>query len=636
MMKYLALLLFISQAYGAGDPRRCQDLSQIFRQYESQFQFKNLPECSGENTLNELQTKYQLSSEDQKKFLQDNSCKTLANIEERIANLQNEQELLAGFEKLKADILANKNSVNPEAPRNSKFAALDFMDGLNVATTLEQLIVESSGNLLKALKNSKTEDRDSAQEVKVIINQICKDNNDITSAPCRPEAFNPNQNAVEAINELLEADDLEAKISDWQQSLSITKKADESPYSFSEMMNLLKNKNEDIKKGQLSLTKEQLRAIKDLPDFQNADINLIQKKNQLQTFQRLQEFKFHTQDLKKRQEYEIQSKVSLLNNELKLPALQNVCSQASSDFNKAIECVNEIEKNKDSISSDTNKAIAGDLIESIKVSHNYIFALDANVITCLETVDAFTDENLNRGCLNALEKTPERLVQISSELLVLNVLKEKIGEQNQEQIKFRNLALQTLKNECLTSSSSELSCDLASKGISKEAWALSSDVANLLVVSNGDLDSTKKDDLCVDSNKEKFGYEALCLPPPPPSAPVVATNNPADEFEAPVVAPDGGYSTASRDAVLNGLGNLTGTILGSIFAPTQEPFYYPTTSPYAYDYGPYNGGRPLMGISDQILFNARYYGAYGYYMPTPGKQPYSSFGANKSAYFYAP
>lgn len=64
---------------------------------------------------------------------------------------------------------------------------------------------------------------------------------------------------------------------------------------------------------------------------------------------------------------------------------------------------------------------------------------------------------------------------------------------------------------------------------------------------------------------------------------------------------------------------------------TQPPVQYP----YPYNYGPFNGGTPPMGIADSIMFNARYHGSYGFYMPTPGYTPGTAFPSSPAMSSYS-
>ncbi|HLT23085.1 MAG TPA: hypothetical protein VKZ84_06570, partial [Bacteriovoracaceae bacterium] len=106
-----------------------------------------------------------------------------------------------------------------------------------------------------------------------------------------------------------------------------------------------------------------------------------------------------------------------------------------------------------------------------------------------------------------------------------------------------------------------------------------------------------------------------------------------DSYQANVKAPKG--SNPNRESWLKGLSLIANTAADTWISQKNANNYWGNTiNPYAYNYGPY-GMTGAMGTADSILFNARYYGAYGFYMPTQGLQPFTTFGSGSISSYAA-
>lgn len=241
---------------------------------------------------------------------------------------------------------------------------------------------------------------------------------------------------------------------------------------------------------------------------------------------------------------------------------------------------------------------------------------------------------LPKECIDSFGDINYREAALSTELRVLYAIKDKIAAQNPKLIQIRNFALDKFKSmNCGASetSSLEFQCaDPAAKvSIPQNVDALYNSVLLIVKPDRGE-EKLEIDKLCAEENfkfKEKlcaFGKET-------PDQKVVPPDPHKDEgYEASTEVP-GGASDPERDAMVQNLAYLANDIAAT-WARGQQS-YQPPFNPYNYNYTPYMGP-PMMGISDQILFNAQFYGGYGYYMPATGYQPYTAFPS--SGFNYAP
>jgi hypothetical protein len=145
-------------------------------------------------------------------------------------------------------------------------------------------------------------------------------------------------------------------------------------------------------------------------------------------------------------------------------------------------------------------------------------------------------------------------------------------------------------------------------------------------------DDEKVKALCEDSEKKKRSQfeERICEFFNDTTSDIIMTKNEPNDLDGPVSAPNGRHKeAATRDAWVGGAALVVSEGL-KYFMPRTPQSTTPYLNPYQYNFSPYGRSATTMGVADTILFNARYHGAYGYYMPTPGAMPYTAFGGNSS------
>jgi hypothetical protein len=177
---------------------------------------------------------------------------------------------------------------------------------------------------------------------------------------------------------------------------------------------------------------------------------------------------------------------------------------------------------------------------------------------------------------------------------------------------------------CAVRESSVVECeDHPLLKVAPEALNLISDVAGMSVVHSNPATATDLEVLCEESSGS-METDLCSFYDSPPANPNV-TDRPAPP------SPDSPYVEVrdardpSREAFTEGLRNIGWGIVNQL---QQRPLMYPNPylnfNPYPYNYSPF-AGTGGMSPSDQILFNARFYGGYGYYTPTIGAAPYTAF-----------
>lgn len=660
------LALFIFPIAFAED--RCKEMSDIVQHYERLIQWKSVEEIKDgerkdctpamstqliQENLKKIKTEFDT---DQTGKLNQYACASLATLETRIAELENEASLLSGFHKLKADLKENQKKADDPSKKVALMAGLSFVNGLNAAENLE-LMLADNGNMLKAIHGMEPAKRADPKQVKEFVLKQCAPQPKI--GICAPKAFDPNATAMAAISELLKDKPSDEQIASWISALSIEKEGG-GRWSFKDMASELRANLGDIEQGKLNLTEKQLKAIRALEKFKDGGpLNLANMKKDIKIYDLMQEYKFHMSDLKQRQHYEIQSKAVLAYADVKAleggvwvakltPEQKKACDGSKSDKTNAMACFDALEQlGGDKKFNQTHKSRIHELATAAKVSSKWLEQMDIMHNLCMDVLvnEEFKHKaELPENCKGALESTDSELARIQSDLLVLNALKSEIENQNQDDIKVRNLVLATLMNNKDCSKQQEifrstLSCTQEKLTIAPSVDVLTSNVLDVMVIQKDPKASVDNKWLCENSEIKAYKKHVICgtkaeTPQLPPKK--------SDDYQAPLSPPDDGRNSPATDATINGLGMLAGTALGGIFAPQPSNNYYPPYNPYMYNYNNYNYGYPVMGISDQIIFDARYYGGYGQYWSTPGTMPYSSFGSmdsytpyssTKSAYF---
>jgi hypothetical protein len=232
------------------------------------------------------------------------------------------------------------------------------------------------------------------------------------------------------------------------------------------------------------------------------------------------------------------------------------------------------------------------------------------------------------------------LEKIQNELLIINGLRDKIASQNQRNMQFRNLAIEKLSTmNCASREVSVVECEevLLQDKVSPEAINLISDVIGLSVVHSPPATPTNLEILCEEETADSMERDLCSFYDAPPANPNVPART-ADTADSSYVEVRDARDP-SREAITEGLRNIVGQLM---IRPQTYQNPYTSMNPYPYNYSPFlgNGG---LSASDQILFNARFYGGYGFYTPTLGAAPYTAFpvispyvqagAGNSSAYF---
>lgn len=648
-MNFFILILLIPLAFAETAPG-CNDLALMVEGYEKDLMKKGIsPEICKDLDLNKMDQEAKAKAQAEAKasptssepiyteedisFFNEYKCSNFAVIENKISDLENELTLLEGFDKLKNDINEQKQKTANKDEEIAKEGGRNFVDALATAQTLDTLLTAQDENgeiLLKRLLQVPLADRQDPEKLKIAFTQLCKGNK---GGSCNLN-LSPSQSTVDDINKLLEQPLSEETLETWRSAIAIKQK-DGKQYSFSEMAKELKEAFTKLGNKDSSISRKELLAIQALPDFENVKglefLQDLKEHKGAENFITASQFKFLVEDLTNRQAFEMTSKISYLYAEHKdqMDESQRAsCKSAAHSLSTALSCMEilkDYSKQKGQVGNPLSTLAR--VLKGLDVSKNYYSNLNEISQNCI-SANWMEDptSNMREGCLNKINGD---IAKLPKKISALYLLKEKIGSESQRQMNFRNLAVNKWAQCSENGKNSNIGeCDTAFAGyISKEAISLSSDVANLSVVykPNEDHLITAKAE-CSKDQKLTRQEERLCAFFNDTTSNVlegdIVKKNP-DEYQAPTDAPDGGHNP-QREAWVQGLANITREMVNQY--QSNQNRYRPTINPYMYNYSPYNGGRPLMGISDSILFNARYYGAYGYYMPTMGFQPFTAFG----------
>ncbi|WP_408096787.1 hypothetical protein ACJVC5_17260 [Peredibacter sp. HCB2-198] len=644
-MNFLVFLALIPFAF-ADSPPTCQELGRYIQGYEKDLQKKFVrspgTECRSLK-LEDLGSNIPLKNT---QLIEENKCSSLSVIEAQLETLKNQEAILTGIDKLKNTIKDSKTGTGDKNQAVARTAGNTFVNNLNTAQSLELLLsshTKEGTPFLAELKKIPQDKRNNPTDFKNAVKELCKNKQEanVIDACVDPKLFAPNQDAVKEINGLIsQAEPNATQIQKWQKMLSIKRKnvaPEESAYSFTQMQMEMNAGFDKLDKNQ-KLSRPELKVIQNLNEFENADgLSFVEDlglaKDQFKSQFASDRFRFLLEDARRRQQYEIQSKISIAwadldKSKIKFEQLDlNDCNLAKDSYEKALSCHFVLEnKIKDQLTGDAKAHISG-LLGPLGVSIKYENKL-ANVgDSCLDEVK--TKGILTEGCLKELNAEK---ADVQDKILQLNLLKERIGFENKDLMAYRNFAL--LKwgtQKCDVADSLIEFCDPEDK-ISREANFLSNAMMDISLVYTPKSEAeTEVQKLCEDeSEKKKKAEERLCAFFNDTTSNIVKTDNhKKEDVDGPVTAPDGGNAAAKeRDAWIQGGTQILNELLRS-YNPNRGVL--PTTSPYPYNYGPYNGGRGPMGIADTIMFNARYYGAYGYYMPTPGYTPYTAFSSTPSS-----
>ncbi len=578
------------------------------------------------------------------RVLASDKCGTLASVTERLHTLENEIALMSGFDKLKDEIRTQKEAVVDVNETKSQRAAKKFQKALGVAQTLD-LILNTEGEepLIRQLKALPLARRNDPVLLKEAVRTLCRNRqyrqaNDDDA--CR-SGFNPNIDSVRELNALLDRSELtDQQIASFENALKIKKRNNED-YSFRQMGRDLQGAIGSIADAKLNLSRQQIAAIQQIPDFQSFDAlpilnDLRAKVPEMAMHVSLEKFRLFSEELTDRQITETRSKISFAwsqarsTNNLTPEEVAN-CNQSRQNFDKAKLCWTAMKAKRSSMTANGSEVVTN-LEMGIDNSLAYMLNLD-KTSACLNVNHAALLAKVNAGneltdpdC-NHLASMHEALAQKVAESKVLEKIRQNILEApaNARLEKIRNFTLEKLeaKAGCTDVMHPNVSCeDYPNLGISPEAVSLTSEVLGMSIVRTGPLTPTDITDICDEDNADSVPV-CTYLRDDPSTVPNV-TDRPAPSSVSPYIEPTD-QRDPSREAFRDGLSMLSIGALQALTAP--KPMYgnpYANYNPYPYSYNPY-AGIGALSPSDQILFNARYFGGYGVYTGTLGAAPYTAF-----------
>lgn len=637
-MVLLLFLILIPLSF-AGSPPNCGELGNILQSYEKDLQKKFITDCG----KIDYKTLIQDIPVKDPEFLNGKMCSDLATIETQLEQLKLEEAVLTGINQLKNSVAQAKESTEKSTGAAQRVAGMSFVSSLNTAQSLEVLLQTTTDDgtpFIQKLKAFPENQRLTQKDLSDRLVEICKASDKahlnnkhvIDVDACNPNVFKPNPDAAKEILGLIKNSDPSIEqISKWQKMLSIRRKnagPDDLAYSFNDMQNELSGAFATLDSKDV-LSKGHLEAIKKLDDFENVpgfsfveDLSAI--KDQKKAKVASDKFFLLMGDAKLRQQYEVQSKLSIVYDDLKdiLPDLTESqkadCSNAKSLYKIARSCYQHLADAQGKLTGDA-KANLGRFLPAIKTAIDYADALENKETTCKDELK--TKDVLSESCYAEFNRDH---ASVQDKILQLNLLKDKIGAENIELMKFRNFALLKWGTQKCQSLSSPMDLCEENTLITKEAMLTFSDALKIAVVFSPKPEAEEEaEKICDEDRKFKKQEERLCEFFNDTTSDIVRPAK-KEDFEGPVVAPSGGHEEAQiRDAWIQGGSSLLTDVLRHYVNKQYTQSY---TNPYPYNYSPWNNGQRPMGISDTILFNARYHGAYGFYMPTPGYQPYSAFG----------
>ncbi len=662
-MKAFALsliLLFPAASFAVGP--NCAELQRIVGGYERELLSTKYTECNTESlTVDGVESDFLTSIlEDSGKSMK---CAPLGVIEERIKTLDNELALLQGFEKLKNDIRTNKDETQNPSLTKAQRAAVDLERSLKTAQAFDLLLgvdgdkFDSETHIMRQLAGITAEQRNTPEKFKTVLREFCR-NRPGRIAGTRDACgagFQPDQAAVDEMNGLLGARMSPELIAQWKQALTI-KKANGDSWTFAAMYRELNDLVPALKNGRMTLRRDQLDLIKNLPDFNEADalpiLESIRKlKSGVAIHTTLEGFQDFAEDLKERAKVEARSKISWVLGTVKdaitlSPEERSACDtftagtlngfgdsrQAKDEFHqKTKACWNGIVANKDSLNANQPaKNLVFHMEKSLKSTLSYIDQFD-QINLCLDPQNGaattpLQEANAGQALTNCseLNMLSSELKNITDELKIMNALRDRLLPQTERDKKFRNFAVQKMNAmNCANKSSSLITCEEELLvNMSPEIFSLTSEVLGMSLTF---APTEPAEDMTAVCDDEQPGREAtLCtFFDSPPENPNQSAGLPSSESPYVNVR-----NARDRDAEANreNITMLGMAAVQQILNPPMSPLYSPGTnynSPY-YNYSPFGYGGYL-SPSDKILYGARYYGGYGIYTPTLGTAPYTAF-----------
>ncbi len=521
---WLLLLIPLSQAMAATAPT-CRELPGLLEGFEkdlmdaSSLQMCERPlEEFSLLTYNDGAGVNQIMSAEQAAFAYENRCMKLSVIENDIRRLENQHTLLLGFEKLKADIKAQKELVASRNATTSGRAALHFQDAVITAQSIELLV--NTGTVARDLKAALAAATPPVNFTTVLAS-VCSQRTDAqpdARDACNTNVFKPTPAAIEELTYLLGSATLDqAQVDQWKSSLQIVQ-ADGSAYSFDQMRSQMDGGLAISSDNRPGFSKQELMVIQSLPDFKNdSALEVVNTLNDSRKNVVLkQQFQFLVEDLLKRQQYDIQSKLSLTASQYAGDFVSDTdrekCNDIKSDHTVTTQCIEALRAAYNSMEIGVDQAHLANILDSVEAASIYAQQITDTAPDCLEAtttaVDALNDDVSCPALITGNQ------AELQNKILALTVIKDKILSEKSRTLQLRNFTAETLEQQC-ASSVEESDVGLCDENfeplISQSANQLLSDAMAISVVYARPAEATLIDNICHDGSPQTSAVKSLCM-----------------------------------------------------------------------------------------------------------------------------
>jgi len=666
------------------DKVKCYNLAKVFQEYNNKVQQARIKTTDASEAIladgscaEGLMAEKILKTESEPKptvqELTPKTCQSLAEIDLEISQVANKLNVIAGFKKLKSNILENLKKVKKETVKDSaKIFANDFVTGLRVAKNIELLMAEGRESAflsaLAVITDFKTSsiNPDLKTKIKTTLEDRCKAP-EIKSKQyplCNPIPEFDDE-TIKSLQKIVEKDLHKKDLATWQTALSIKKAGSNEVYSFTKLFNDLDNKVDDQGatlpnqlnqiSDKLDLSPAQITAIKSLPDFTSNQIFDFQ--NVKLEADRLSLYQDHRDFLKAsvtRHELELKEKFVFFRAQLDQSAQDkfqknDACKKPlkENNFESMRTCLGAF-KPESNLTTDINLQKN---LKALQTSADYISNLKGTISNCFDSKFSDTKTFIQDGDNNKVipqcargfiqENYQQEEQDLNKSLKSLEIVRKKILDQNKNDIIVRDFIQKKLKKECnklINTTQSKLDCELPAGGpaVSKIAnfiefsWQLKGSTETIDVFSDEKSFLANPKDPCRDKSITFPSDDMKALICEVKSKSAREGPDPSDLTLQP---PDGGHNSPARDAAIRGFGGALGAIASSLFQPTPNYNFSTIPSPYGFT-SPYGYGYPMLSPSEQMLFEARYFGGYGNYWSTPGLAPYSSLGTSRMGRYW--
>ena len=632
-MNIIVLLLMLIPISQAAAPQ-CNELGKILQDMENDLQRAKLPKCA-ETTAAILKEKN--IPEDRQGFLKELACQDFSSVDAALNQLQIERAIADGVEKVREEVKTAQSAGNVRK----------FEETLEIAEALERITSAKIADkeLFSVLKENLA--NIDPEKFPASFKKIC--NGDEAEICKKPFELSPVA-AKEIVELLKQSDGKEETIKGIREQLAIKRKVPiegNSSYSFAEMKKLYEDAFTDNKKTTTdevrSMQKAKLKAVRSLEQFEfNPDYPLVkdllaQAKSKRTVAEKLIN---HLQDGVQRQKFDVQHKVSAvyfdMQKDVDMPETdKTACQNAKSSYASAVNCMEALKfaRAHGKITGTLSPSKVEGFAKVIDGSKDFANALENKINECKNGLG--TGDVLPEPCLSGYTVSKEKL---DERITLLTDVKNKIKDQNKKKITMRNYALQKWGDQkCGLASSNMDSCEYSGT-LETEAKFAVSDVMNIAILFSPEPKSVEEaKSLCEDDEVNRSKSEdRLCSYFTDKTSDVVTTNNSNEGNITGSLAPeDAGQvrKDAARDGLIQSGAEVLKQALGFLIPKQTVPM---GVNPYPYNPWPVSSNSPPLGIADTIMYNARVQGGYGYYSPTPGYTPGTSFGREVSFSGYKP